>query len=55
MAGVKATLTESNKMIIHSLDMAEEGRTKHHESTQAVQMERHKQRMEMDNKIFSDH
>eukprot|EP01018_Ginkgo_biloba_P036427 Gb_18439 [translate_table: standard] len=55
MLGVKATLIESNKMIIHSLDMAEEGRTKCHESTKASQMERHKQRMEMDNKIFSDH
>eukprot|EP01018_Ginkgo_biloba_P020508 Gb_15452 [translate_table: standard] len=55
MAGVKATLTESNKMIIHSLDMAEEGRTKRHESTEAAQMERHQQRMEMDHKFFNDH
>eukprot|EP01018_Ginkgo_biloba_P040996 Gb_13787 [translate_table: standard] len=55
MSGVKATLIESNKMIIHSLDMAEEARTKCHESTEAAQMERHKQRMEMDNKVFSDH
>eukprot|EP01018_Ginkgo_biloba_P023653 Gb_13948 [translate_table: standard] len=55
MSGVKATLIESNKMIIHSLDMAEEWRTKRHESIEAAQMERHNQKMEMDDKIFSDH
>eukprot|EP01018_Ginkgo_biloba_P038239 Gb_17253 [translate_table: standard] len=55
MAGVKATLTESNKMIIHSLDMAEEGRTKRHESIEAARIERHQQRMEVDHKFFNDH
>eukprot|EP01018_Ginkgo_biloba_P016585 Gb_07537 [translate_table: standard] len=55
MSGVKETLIESNKMIIHSLDMVDEGRTKRRESIEAAQMEHHKQRMEMDNKIFSDH
>eukprot|EP01018_Ginkgo_biloba_P003625 Gb_16326 [translate_table: standard] len=38
-----------------TLDMAEEGHTKHHESTEAAQMERHQQRMEMDHKFFNDH
>eukprot|EP01018_Ginkgo_biloba_P018796 Gb_33372 [translate_table: standard] len=42
LARLKSTLIESNKMIIHNLDMAEEGHTECYESTEETQMERHK-------------
>eukprot|EP01018_Ginkgo_biloba_P017225 Gb_09428 [translate_table: standard] len=48
MSGVKATLIESNKMIMHSLDMVEEACTKHHESTEAVR--RRYKRKELDSR-----
>jgi len=32
IAGIKATLSENNKMIISNLKMAKEGRMKHHEN-----------------------
>jgi hypothetical protein len=50
-AGIKATLSENNKMIISNLKMAEEGRMKRHEKYCNL----FERRMEMDEKYLNHH